>query len=44
MWALVRDGMTVQELVDACEAEGLNARADLTFFVTVYKCVEVRRL
>lgn len=28
-WALVRDGMTVEEFVDACSSNGLDARRDL---------------
>jgi hypothetical protein len=43
VWKLIREGMTVQALVDACEGARLDARANLKHFTTVYHCIEVRK-
>jgi hypothetical protein len=42
VWALIRNGMEVEELQDACWKAGLELRANLQAFVIGYRCLEVR--
>lgn len=41
-WVLIRDGMTVRELVAACAVGGLDVRPILSKFVHIYRCIEIR--
>ena len=45
VWSLIREGMTIQDLCDACERCGLTAREawrEINKFINPYHCIEVR--